>query len=84
VGNDFLKVLLIILSGILAWLFHKQSKELNELRDVVQIQNTAIQKQNFLIDYQKYYIQILKIKTIEVIIHCLTIHYDNFKPIKKR
>jgi hypothetical protein len=57
VGNDFLKVLLIILSGILAWLFHKQSKELNELRDVVQIQNTAIQKQNFLIDYQKYYIQ---------------------------
>ena len=55
--NNFLKVLLFILSGILIWLFYKQSEELDYLRETIKIQDMAIQKQQFLIDYQKYYIE---------------------------
>ena len=64
--NNFLKVLLIILSGILIWLFHKQSEELDYLRETIQIQDTAIQKQKFLIDYQKYYIENLENKSNKI------------------
>ena len=65
-GDSFLKLLLIILSGILVWLFYKQSEELNYLRDTIQIQDRAIQKQQFLIDYQKYYIESLENKNNQI------------------
>lgn len=64
--NNFLKVLLIILGGILIWVFHQQSEELDYLRETIKIQDTAIQKQKFLIDYQKYYIENLENKSNKI------------------
>ena len=64
--NNFLKVLLFILSGILIWLFYKQSEELDYLRETIKIQDMAIQKQQFLIDYQKYYIESLENKSNKI------------------
>ena len=56
----YYKIILICLSAFVIWSFYKQSKRIDYLEETIEIQHEAITKQNFLVDYQKFYINFLE------------------------
>ena len=58
--DSFFKVVLILLACFVTWKFYEQSERIKYLEETIYIQNEAIERQNLLIQYQKYYFNFIE------------------------